>query len=161
MTDEEDYEAKAILGGSSADERSRGSKARQGFRGGRGGEDGEEVIIMVAEYVDVKDTDDPSTSSGSSSSSSNNNSRSMAAAAAEDGWRWRKAAVARADGDTVEVRAAQPPQWELRCSTKLTARVQVPRPLSLAPSMLLGAAISVITGGVMQALQPRFAEFLA
>ena len=40
-------------------------------------------------------------------------------------------------------------------------RVQVPRPLSLAPSFVLGGAFSVIAGAVTQALLPRFAEFLA
>ena len=63
--------------------------------------------------------------------------------------------------DAVERRAAVPPEWDLSCDVELRMRVQVPRPLSLAPSFVLGGAFSVIAGAVTQALLPRFAEFLA
>ena len=66
------------------------------------------------------------------------------------------------DGDAdVQKRAACPPGWELRCDTRLMMRVQVPRPLSVAPSFLLGGAFSVIASAVMAALLPKFAEFVA
>ena len=66
------------------------------------------------------------------------------------------------DGDTdVQKRAACPRGWELRCDTRLMMRVQVPRPLSVAPSFLLGGAFSVIASAVMAALLPKFAEFVA
>ena len=60
----------------------------------------------------------------------------------------------------VDTRAELPPQWELGCRTKLKVRVQVPRPLSLAPSFVIGGAFSVISGAVMQAgtyTRPLFA----
>jgi hypothetical protein len=63
--------------------------------------------------------------------------------------------------DAVERRAAVPPKWDLSCEVELRMRVQVPRPLSLAPSFMLGGAFSVIAGAVTQAMLPRFAEFLA
>ena len=68
---------------------------------------------------------------------------------------------AEAEEEEEELPEECPPQWELGCSTRLSMRVQVPRPLSLAPSFLLGGAFSVIAGAVMQVILPRFAEFLA
>lgn len=79
----------------------------------------------------------------------------------EGGWRWRGKRGAKDGTGDLDVRAACPPHWELGVTTKLSMRVQVPRPLSLAPSFLLGGAFSVIAGAVMQAIVPRFAEFLA
>lgn len=58
-------------------------------------------------------------------------------------------------------RAPCPPGWELRCDTRLSMRVQVPRPLSVAPSFLLGGAFSIIASAVMAAILPKFAEFVA
>ena len=108
------------------------------------------VDVIEAEYVDV--------------------ASSIAVATDDDtegGWRWRpprgkgKGGGGGDGGCEFEPREESPPQWELGCSTKLSMRVQVPRPLSFAPSFLLGGAFSVIACAVMQAILPRFVEFLA
>ena len=110
--------------------------------GARGGMNAD---VIEAEYEDVASSRDEDTGDGDDDT--------------DGGWRWRPP-----QGDVrmgLELREETPPQWELGCYTKLNMRVQVPRPLSIAPSFLLGGAFSVIAGAVMQAVLPRFAEFLA
>ena len=56
---------------------------------------------------------------------------------------WEEVGGKGGDGDSSEElarRSGLPPEWELQTETALRCRVQVPRPLSVAPGFLLGRA---------------------